>query len=226
MKQLVLDSSSIISLSDSCLFSILKGLHQELGLEFFVPKAVLDETVLRPMTIKRFELSAVRVKKGIEEGWLKVHEISDKSKNLVKEIISTFNNLFFVKGLPLEVVQLGEIEALALIKELNIKIFVVDERTVRLLLEKPESMKKLLELRHKSKIELHKENLFKLKRMFSDLTIIRSTELVALASKYGVIANELTKDKQSLEAALYSVKFNGCSVSEPEIIDYLNKINI
>lgn len=223
MREIVLDSSALVSLSDSCLFNVLRSLHEQLGLTFFIPKAVEKETVITPLEIKRFELNAVRIRKGISEGWLKVRNVSPQGMSLVNEILHSFNNLFFLHGRPLNIIQLGEIEALALVKDLNAKVYVVDERTTRMLIESPQKMRSMLEQRHKTKIKVHKENLFKLKRMFNGLTVVRSTEIIALAFKKGILALELQDDLKSLEAALYSVKFNGCSVSEDEITAFLKK---
>ena len=48
-----------------------------------------------------------------------------------------------------------------------------------------------------------------------------STELVALAAEKGYLVDEIGTGKKALEAALYAVKYMGCSVSAQEIEGFL-----
>jgi len=86
----------------------------------------------------------------------------------------------------------------------------MDERTTRMLCEKPENLQKLLENKLHTKIKSKKENF----PSFSQFKIIRSCELMHIAYKNKLI--EL-KNGNVLDALLYAVKYKGCSVSRNEI---------
>jgi len=217
--RIVFDASAIISVSQTCLINILGGLHDKTGAEFFIPRAVFNEAVKRPIEIKRFELNAIRIKKAIDENWFKVAEI--KNKQLFNEIGRLANNCFYKKGVPIRLLHDGEIEALCMIKELGADGFAIDERTTRMLIESPERLRKLIEKRRRIEIESNRENVKAFMEMFRNLTIVRSVELIAFAFEEGLLEKELPKGKQSLEAAMFAAKYSGCAVSSREIKAFL-----
>ena len=85
----------------------------------------------------------------------------------------------------------------------------IDERTARMLIEKPENLQKLL-YQH-----LHREvrQVSKLSNM-QNLQCIRSSELIYVAHKKGLTNLE---GKKALEALIYATKFKGSSISWDEI---------
>ena len=89
-------------------------------------------------------------------------------------------------------------------------IFAVDERTTRLLIEKPENLKRVLERKLHKKISVKKENFLK----FKGFKVIRSPELVYVAWKKNLTR---LKGEKVLDAMLYAVKFKGAAVSNDEI---------
>ena len=218
----VFDASSLISMSQSCLINILGDLQHEIGARFVVPESVYAEVVEKPINIKRFELNAVRIKKAVDEGWLEIKALDRIHQEQATEIDGIANQLFFIKGRPLQIVQRVEIDALALLDQLGSKLLVIDERTARSIIEDPARLKTIIERRKDRRVFLKKENADALRAMFPDLRIVRSVELVALAFEKGVAAKELPNDKQALEAALYAVKYAGCAVSRSEIEQFLS----
>ncbi|MBT4596898.1 MAG: hypothetical protein HOC95_02870, partial [Candidatus Diapherotrites archaeon] len=62
------------------------------------------------------------------------------------------------------------------------------------------------------------------RKMFSNLKIFRSVDIIALAFEQDLFNGELDKGQLELEAALYATKFAGCAVSEKEIQDYLKHL--
>lgn len=215
----IFDASTLISISQTCLVNLLAGLKREMNAEFVVPKAVFYEAVQRPISIKRFELNAIRIKKVIEENGFKV--MACKDKGLFDEIAGIANACFFIKGKPIKLLQRGEIEALALVKELGAGAFAIDERTTRMLLEAPEHLRKILQARRRIEIKANRSNVRALEMMFPGITIVRSVELIALAEELGLLEKELPKGGQSLEAALFAAKYSGCAVSSREINRFL-----
>jgi len=108
--------------------------------EFYIPHSVKLELVDKPMEIKRFKFEAINILKLIQEGVLKVHE-----KINIEEEFNLVNSIFFIKGNPLKLIQMGEMEALVLAKRLNASLYFVDERTMRLFVEDSNSLRRLLE---------------------------------------------------------------------------------
>lgn len=223
-RKIVADSSSIISLSDSCLLYLMREINRREGIEFVIPKSVEFESVTRPLEIHRFELNAMRIKKGIDEGWISVSELNEKSVNFVKEMKIKTNSLFFSGNRALEIMHAGELEALALAKEINAVALLVDERTTRMLLEEPFRLKELIQRRQGVKVEAGKDAIAGLESFMPRLPVIRSTELIAFAFEKNLFNTELLADFPSLQAALYAVKFKGCAVSGEEIEKYLKSL--
>ena len=82
---------------------------------------------------------------------------------------------------------------------------------MRMLVEKPENLKKLLQRKLHTIVTIKKENF----APFKGFKIIRSAELVYVAYKKGLV--KLKNGKTVLDALLWAVKLNGCSISGEEI---------
>jgi hypothetical protein len=125
----------------------------------------------------------------------------------------------------------AEIEVLAADAVMATEVTVVDERTVRLLLENPDSLKELLQRKLHRKVDMDRENTDKIRNILKDVQIIRSTELVTVAYKLGILDKYLVDKsdfikepkKRLLDAALWAVKIRGCSISSQEIDEILDK---
>ena len=220
----VMDSSSIISISDTCLIEILGKLKDSAGIEFIIPASVERESVLRPLNIKRFELKAIRIKRAIAEGWIEVHSLGSEGNKLTDEIEHLANHSFYHKGRPVKLIHKGEAETLALAKVLDAQTLVIDERTARALVENPSRIKSVMERRREMEIEVDRKNISHLRSLFPELNIVRSAELIALAYEKGLLNGKPTPSKNMLEAALYAVKYAGCAVSSLEIEKFLKGI--
>ncbi|MDD5148739.1 MAG: hypothetical protein PHH08_04715 [Candidatus ainarchaeum sp.] len=221
--KIVFDASSLISISQTCLANCLSSLGEKINAEFIISPAVFREIVSTPLGIRRFELNAVRLKGMVEKNSLKIVELSPESKDFAEKISSLANNSFFVHERPIKIMHSGELEALALMKQLDAEALAIDERTTRLLIENPGALRSSMEKRHQAPVKENKKNISEFRQVFSGCSIIRSSELVALAFETGAFSGELEKTRQALEAALYAVKFSGCSVSIEEIQEYCRK---
>ena len=221
MKQtaLIFDSSSLISIAMNGLLPELKKLKNNFKGKFLIPQEVKWETVERPITIKRFELEALKINALIEEKILESpssigmneEEISKETKKL----LDFANNTFFEKGeKPLHLIDLGETACIVLSKKLSQKkidnVVLIDERTTRMLCEKPKNLKKLLQKKLHFRIEIKKENL----KFFKGIKISRSSELIYLAYKKNLVR---IKGAKVLDALMYALKFKGCAISTEEI---------
>lgn len=216
-KVLILDAGPIINLSMNGLLDIFEKIHQS-GITIAITNYVYQEVVDRPSHIPRFELGALRIKELVEKGIIKFAtdiglaqaEIESETQRWLKianSAISSENHF-------IEVVSIAEISCIAVSSLLNKKnienIIGIDERTTRILFEKPENLRELMSGKLHRNIILNTKELENTKQF----RFIRSSEIVFMAHKKGIIK---IRDKHALEALLYATKFKGCAISWEEI---------
>lgn len=217
-KVIIFDSSTLINLSMNGLFHELGDLKKIFNGQFIVTKEVIEETIDKPLTIKRFELEALRMLELLDEKVLEMpYGLGIKEKEiteLTNKILKEANELFYSEKKNIEIIGKGEASCLALSKILNDKkienAIAIDERTTRVLGESPDSLVKLLQNKLHTQIRMNKKN----PDFVKGLKFIRSTELIYVAYKKGIIH---LKGKMVLDALLYALKFKGCAISDEEI---------
>lgn len=219
MKCIIFDASTLISLSMNGLIDELRKLKKVFDGKFIITNEVKGEVIDKPVKIKRFELEALRTKQLFEEKILELPDsIGIEGKRIsvkADEIMELANGMFESSRGDVRIIHLGEASCLALIKLLKDKdvdcAFAIDERTTRMLIEKPQNLKELLQKKLHTRIDLKKESF----EYFKDFKVLRSTELVYISYKKGLI--ELKDGSLVLDALLYALKFKGCSISSEEI---------
>ncbi len=214
-KYLIFDSGPLINFAMNGILPVLKKLRKEFNGEFLITKEVKQEIIDTPLNIKKYELEALQLKELFGQGIIKHGNLTmqqiDELRNKREEIMNIANTTFYAGTKSIHLLDKGECATLALsimIKETN--LVVVDERTTRMLCENPENLRKLLQKKLHVNISANKKNY----DFFKQFRIIRSTELAYIAYNKGLV--EL-KDKKTLEALLYALKYHGCSISEEEI---------
>ena len=224
-REILCDSGSFISLTSACLDKLVYYFSDKFNVKFIIPPGVEKETVTVPMRrrIRKYLYSAIRIKEAIDEN--KIIPIDEHAPEDAKEIINIANNLYYVKGKPLKLIHEGESEMLALAIKLGVDYVLIDERTTRLLIEAPFSIKKHLEEEFKVNIMVNKKNLDRIKEMLAPIKAIRSSELVMLSYETGFFDKYHRNKKEALEAALFRIKTAGCSTSFREIEEYLRSIS-
>lgn len=223
MKALLFDAGPIISLTTNNLLWLLEPLKEKFGGEFFVTEGVRRELVDRPLQTKKFKFEALQVQHKIERKVLSLID-DNKVRKKAMQLLDLANGIFYVNNKHyLKVLQLGEIESLAAARLMNIPFIVVDERITRLLLENPGEMEQLLEKRLHRDVHVDRGRLAKLHKEVEGVKLIRSAELVAMAYELGILDEFITSvpqaRKELLEAVLWGVKLNGCSMGQEEIDD-------
>lgn len=219
MKTLLFDSGPVISLTTSNLLDILEPLKRRFDGAFVITPAVKRELVERPLTIKRFEFEALQVSKIIDDGILTLADadVSGRTAHLLK----LANRCYQSKGENLHIVHEAEIGLLAAAREFPDSTMVIDERTMRLLLEDPEDLRKLLEQRLHAPVTLRKDALRELQREAGTVRMIRSAELAVTAIAIGVLQGLAPHGRYGqellLDAVLWRLKSNGCGISAEEI---------
>jgi len=217
-KVIIFDASTLISFAMNGLFEEFKDLKKIFSGKFIITKEVKREIIDKPITVKRFEFEALKLKQLVDEKILEMPDslgiANEKISGKCREILNVANNTFFNKGENIRIVSAGEISCLALSKILNEKgiknVVAVDERTARMLGEKPKSLEKLLQKKLHTKIISKKENF----KFFKGFNFIRSSELIYIAYKKKLVK---LKSKMVLDALLWALKYKGCAISNDEI---------
>ncbi len=218
-KILIFDSSTVITLALNNLLNILSSFKKGFDGEFIVTWDVQDEIINRPLNIKRFELEALMIRQLLGEGILQAPDFlgigKDDLNDETSRLLDIANHTFKANDEWIRIVSRGEISCLALANLLNKSEFTasiaVDERTTRMLCEKPENLGKLLERKLHTHITSKEDNF----SHFLRFSILRSSELCYIAFKKGII--EIKDGSQVLDALLYATKFKGCAISREEI---------
>ena len=217
-KVLVFDSSTLINFAMNSSLDILVKLKQKFNVRFIISKAVKSEVIDRPLQIKNYELEALRIKKLLDDKILEMPDSLGISENEINSETSSFmdiaNNMYTAQGERMRIVSRGECSCIALsiilAKKKIDSLVVIDERTARMLLEKPENLRDLYAKKLHTPIKMNYNRATDL-----PIRVIRSSELVYIAHKKNLI--EIKDGKQLLDALLYAVKYKGCAISLDEI---------
>jgi hypothetical protein len=229
-KIIVFDTGPIISLTLNNLLWILEPLLKEFRGTFYIPMAVKRELIDKPLKTRKYKFEALQIIPLISNRTLEIIE-NDFIISKTKYLVDLANRCFKAKGNWIQIIQEGEMEAVATSLFFNTKVIVVDERITRMLIENPKSIKELLERRLHTNIEVNKENLKIFHDLVKEIRVIRSIELVTIAYELGILDKYMDKQQKLmvkdvenilLEGVLWAVKLNGCSVSEYEINDIIN----
>jgi len=218
MKALIFDSGTLITLSMNCLLDIIRELKKGFDGKFLITKDVKYEIVDRPLNIKKYKLGALRLKSLIDDKTLEFPDSLDIKdgdiSRLTNEILKSSNSTFYTEKRAIHIIDQGEASILALnflLKKKGINVLIaMDERTTRMLSEKPDNLKNLLEYKLHTKLKQNRSS----EEFFKLLNFVRSTELIYVAFKKGIIKNQ---SKEMLDAMLYGAKFKGASISGDEI---------
>ncbi len=220
MKVIVFDAGPIISLTTNNLLGLLTNLKERYKGSFYITNAVRRELIERPLETKKFKFEALQVLRCINSGILEVFD-SKELRDKTLHLLELANKCFSVEGNPMQIVHFAEMSGIATAILNNAEAFVVDERNTRLLIEDPDRLKEILSKRLHMGISVNKKNLDEFRDMTKGVKLIRSIELVTIAYELGLLDKYLVNipdaKRTLLEAVLWGVKLNGCSVSENEI---------
>lgn len=217
MKVLIFDSGPLINFAMNGMLYLIERLKEDFDGKFIITNYVKEEVYDRPVNVKRFELEALRIKSLIDKGVLEMSSSLVAENELEKEtqtLMDIINSSLMTEGQEIKLVSLAETSCMALSNILNKKevenIIAIDERTARLISEKPENLINLMSKKLHKKVSLVNPEIRKLK----NLRFIRSPELAYVAFKKDL--SDL-KGRKALEALIYATKFKGSSISFEEI---------
>ena len=217
-KAIIFDSGTLISFSMNGVTDILEKLKGIFNGKFIITSDVKKEIIDRPLQIKKFSLEALKIKNLLDKKIIELpYSIGLNEKEVAKEthdMLNRANTTYKDKKRDIHIIDSGEASCLAVSKMLAEKgvenIIAVDERTTRMLGEKPENLALLLEKRLHIKINPDKDNY----KFFKEFRFIRSAELVYIAYKKKLVN---LKNGNVLDALLFAMKFKGCAISGDEI---------
>ena len=217
MNKIICDAGPLISLADNCAIDLL----QKFNNKFLIPEAVKKEIITNPLNTRRFELKAIILDEVIKKGEIKVIKQTKEIEKQANEVITLSNNLLKVQGKNIKIVHKGEADAIGALIALKEKNFLIDERTTRHLIEDPEKVQEYMQSKTKYKVQLNQNILEELKKKLKGIQVIRSAEIIANAYEKGILP---WKEPKALEAALYAVKYAGCSITREEIKEYVKML--
>jgi hypothetical protein len=220
MKVIVLDTGPVISLTTNNLLGLLKNLKEKYKGSFYITNAIRRELIERPLETKKFKFEALQVLRCIHSNILEVFESKELKKKTL-HLLDLANKSFSARSSFIQIAHYAEISGIAAAVLNDAQAFVVDERNTRLLIEDPERLKKILSKKLHTNITVNRKNLNEFREITKKIKLIRSVELVTMAYELGLLNKYLVNIPQPkrtlLEAVLWGVKLNGCSVSEREI---------
>ncbi len=220
-KIIFFDTGPIISLVISRMSFILPELKKKYNGRFYITPAVKLELIDRPLTMNRYKFEALQVLKLLRDGVLELYE--DVPKPTVRKLIDLANSSFMLDSKFLDVLQEGEVESVACALKMNADAVIVDERALRLFIEDSKGLQGLLASRFQKSITTNDQNIKQFSSMFKDMTILRSIELVSIGYEMGLFEGYKPTVRNAnqvlLDALLWTVKSNGCAVSEEELED-------
>ena len=220
MKSIVFDTGPIISLTTNNLLGLLNGLKESYKGNFYITEAVKRELVERPLMTKKFKFEALQVLRSINAGVLEIFDSKELRKKTF-HLLDLANKCFSAQGNFIQIVHFAEISGVVVSILNDSEAFVVDERNMRLLIEDPDKLKEILGNKLHTTVSVNRNNLSEFRAITKKIKLIRSVELVTVAYELGLLDKYLVNipqpDKTLLDAVLWGVKLNGCSVSEREI---------
>ena len=230
MVKLVVDSSTIISCAMNCMLWIFDELKKK-NIEFITPTSVREEVINSGLSSQRFKYEAIRVMHHFVNSTFDV--VDEDVKEMTNTLMHYANTTFYIKGNPIKVLQDADVEVAVTAFKINADAILTDEKTLRMFIEDPNSIKKVLEERFKTKIKVDEKSLFKFRESIGHIPVFRSTELAAFAFEEGLfdptitrceIGSKINCKKEILEGILFSLKFAGCAISFDEINQYMSVV--
>lgn len=229
MKNIVFDTSTIISITTNNLLHILSPLKERFGGDFTLPKAVKAEIIDKPLTSKKFKLEAIQIIAEVLKGNLRLVE---EPKEETHRTLQLANSIFIAHDNYIQIMHLGEAAVLTQAKTSGADAIAVDERTTRLMIEEPMSVARILGREMRTEIKINRNNMAAFKDYTNGMEVIRSVELGIAAYDLGLldeyidpksmkIASIMPK-RDVLDGLLWGLKLRGCSITPEEIDEIMH----
>ncbi len=217
--RVICDSSSLISLSMNCMLPLVAELSE--SADFIITPTVHDEIITNPEKGGHHRMGPLKFRALFRSGVLKMEKPDRKE---VGAILDLANRVYYARHKPLKIIQKGEAEALALANDGD--VLLMDERTLRFMIEAPKELKSLLRHRMHRGVSMDRRQLKAFQKYGKGVSVIRSSELVAVAYEKGILEKYFQGTrKQLLDASLWALKHKGCSLSVRDIKEYVSMLD-
>ncbi len=216
---IVCDSSSLISFSGTCLADALRFAHSQMNARLYITPGVKNEIVAHPLHVPSHEFSALRLKKLVDDRVLDVIATPNLQRQ-TRHLLSLANSLFVVRGEPLEIMQEGETECLAVFEGVSASALLVDEKTTRMLVEAPLKLFDAMSSEYEGRVTLNEDALAQWRELTKGIFIMRSSELLALCAERGFFRQYGKYEDAALHSALLALRNAGCSLTTNELREY------
>jgi len=225
LKTLVFDAGPVISLALNNLLWTLERLKNKSDIRFIITSGVKKEVVEKPLNTQKFKFEALQVLRLVNENVLSLTESKDIDV-LTNKLLDISNRIFMAHSHCIRIVHYGEMSSLAAVISLSADALVIDERTTRLLIENPAKLRYILSRTLHTDVKVDRSALHEFQELTKKVNIIRSAELAVVSYEKGMLNSFLPKlpypKKTLLEAVLWGVKLQGCSISRREIEDIVS----
>jgi hypothetical protein len=222
MKEVVVDTSSLISLSTNCLLWVLDVLKEKV--DFYVTKGVVNESINNALRIDRFRLSGVRLLKRLCEGAL---DYVQADPSLTNKLADAANSIYIVRNKSVKIVHKGEMEAVSAALKKGVKYFLLDERITGTLIDDPYALRDILSNRLHTNVKVDETQLKRFLDLCTGIQVIRSSDLVSITYEKGLMEEYIKScggvkvRKDLIAGMLWGLKFSGCAISTRDIKEYL-----
>lgn len=216
MKFVILDSGPIISMTLNGLLYTLELLKNKFpDIVFIITPHVKKEVIDKPMTIRQYKLESIKVQNLLDAKIISLSSEFVSNNALEKEtnrLMNLANSILKADGNKVNIIHLGEASCLAFSKLCKVEnVIAIDERITRIITESPENLKQIMERKIHMPVLIND----KIAKEFKNFKFIRSPEIVYLAYKNDLY--KYKKNKNVLDALLYSLKYAGATISSKEI---------
>ncbi|MBT3406114.1 hypothetical protein HN419_03000 [Candidatus Woesearchaeota archaeon] len=222
-KALIFDTGPLISLTMNNLLWTLDPLKNSFKGEFIITPKVYKEVIEKPLRTRKFKFEALQVLKYIRRGVITVFDDLEIT-NLAEKLNDLANRCFIARGHPITIVHFAEVQVVACAMLTGAQAIVIDERTMRKLIEAPHELRKLLQHKLRTKIKEDKRCLREFKELVGDIKVLRSLELMSVAYDMGILDQYMPKlpdiadaNRELIESVFWGLKLSGCAISERDL---------
>jgi hypothetical protein len=220
MKTIIIDSGPVITLALNNLLWLLEKVKKRHNIRFCITEAVKREVIDRPLAGKRFKFEALQVMNLMDKGIIEVIE-DEKINELAKEFLELANNSYMIGDRPLNIVHFADMSVISAATMYKADAIMLDERTGRYMLEKPDKLRYILSHKLHEKVRINNKAISKLKAKTKNVKIIRSVEFVTIAFEKGLLDEFLPELPDAreilLDGLLWGLKLNGCAISTKDL---------
>jgi len=136
-------------------------------------------------------------------------------------LLNLANSSYKAKGHLLNLVHFAELSAVSASLLYKADSVMIDERTTRYMIEKPNKLRNILRHKLHTNVQINKQQLSELRKKTKNVKFIRSAEFVTVAFEHHLLDRYLPDVPQSrenlLDALLWGLKLNGCAISNKDL---------